>query len=159
MKTKMKLAMCGMVVVGLVIGTGAVLVADSLFDTTQATPSYVAPVFEINESGETFGSAMGVAFEDLPELTLVEGNNGIIGYARTSEIHGETPSSPEEAGRIQEEIARNGGVRIINVYESDGITIIDTFTIGGNSSYFESDTKPDSMESLYENFLESLYSD
>jgi hypothetical protein len=93
----------------------------------------------INENGETFGSAsfgfvdsiQVILPGDLPELTRVEGDNGIVGYVRTSELNDESPSSPEEAVRMMQEREKYGAtIRILNVYQSDGVTVIDTFTKG-----------------------------
>lgn len=90
--------------------------------------------FEVNENGETYGTSGGlIYYEDEPDLIAVIGNNGIEGYVRKTELETDMPSCPEEAMRMQEERERNGNSsRIIDVYESDGITIIDTFTVGGN---------------------------
>ncbi len=90
--------------------------------------------FEVNENGETFGSSANVIYcEDEPDLIAARGNNGKSGYVRKTELETDMPSCPEEAMRMQEERERNGNPpRIIDVYESDGITVIDTFTVGGN---------------------------
>jgi hypothetical protein len=93
---------------------------------------FAVPEFGVNANGETYGSAMGVSFANMPDLTLAAGDNGLIGYIRTSEsIGAPPPSSPEEAIRIQEEWERNGSPpRVYNLYLSDGVTVIDTFTTG-----------------------------
>lgn len=90
--------------------------------------------FEVNENGETYGTAGDlIYYEDEPDLIAVVGNNGIEGYVRKTELEADTPSCPEEAVKMMEERKRNGNQpRVIDVYESDGVTVIDTFTIGGN---------------------------
>lgn len=69
------------------------------------------------------------------DLVAVLGDNGKVGYVRKSDLDGETPSCPEEAIRMQEEREKAGNPpRVINVYKTDGVTVIDTFTIGDSSS-------------------------
>jgi hypothetical protein len=145
MTTKKKLITSSVVLVGIALGTGSVVIANSLllggqpnlfYDSgNRAIGEFSSPNFEINARGETFGSAAGIyCVEYMPDLTRVLGDNGIVGYARTSElpVSDPVPSSPEEAVRMMEEAERDGvAPRVINVYENDGITIIDTFTIGG----------------------------
>lgn len=86
--------------------------------------------YETNENGQTFGSGKDVIYpEDLPDLISVVGDSGKKGYICSSELIGDAPSSLEEAVKIHE--ANNSGVytpKVYNVYESDGKTIIDTFT-------------------------------
>lgn len=139
------------IVAGIAAGIGIVSFADSnikpmLFPTPKIDNpiEFEIPKFETNENGETYGSAMDVSPEHSPNLTLVLGDNGKEGYCRTIDLMGETPKSPEEAIRIQEERIKNGDTkRIINVYEKDGITVIDTFTIELNLDsvevYYEKD--------------------
>ncbi len=95
----------------------------------QQAEIYVA--YEVNDNGETFGSsAKASAYEAWPDLTAAVGDNGVSGYIRTSEAMGKEPSSPEEAIMIQQERINNGDTkRIISLFDKDGVTIIDTFTI------------------------------
>ncbi|MCL2036205.1 MAG: hypothetical protein FWG83_02310 [Oscillospiraceae bacterium] len=136
MKINKKIATASFVAIGMALGIGAVAFADTkikpLFNDSnhEKVAEFVKPDYEVNENGETYGSAMGVCPEDSPVLTAVVGDNGNRGYARTEDLMGEMPSSPEEALRIQEERIKSGDTkRVVNVYEKDGITIIDTFTM------------------------------
>ncbi len=88
----------------------------------------------MNENGETYGIETNSPYmSDQPDLIPAIGDNGKQGYVRNSELIGEAPSSPEEAIRIQEERRANGNPpMVVNVYESDGVTVIDTFTIGSS---------------------------
>ena len=89
--------------------------------------------YNINESGESYGTAMDSPDGRDPDLVAVLGDNGIVGYARSSDLDGEMPSSPEEAIMMQEEREKAGNPpRVINVYKTDGVTVIDTFTIGSS---------------------------
>jgi hypothetical protein len=91
---------------------------------------HVISEYKTNSNGQTYGSGVNATYiEDYPVLMSVVGDNGNIGYVYTSDYLGELPTSPAEAVKIQESID-NGTYtpRTINVYESDGTTIIDTFT-------------------------------
>lgn len=88
--------------------------------------------YEENEYGETYGSISGVPyFSDYPDLIAVVGNDGVSGYVKKEDwVVPERPSCPEEAIRMQEERENNPKPdKIINVYEIDGRTIIDTFNM------------------------------
>lgn len=100
-------------------------------ETNEPVP-HVQPKYEVNEYGQTFGSTLDVMYvSDYPDLIAVLGDNGIRGYAYPADLDGEQPSCPEEAVKMMEERAKNGNPpRVINVYDSDGRTVIDTFTIG-----------------------------
>jgi len=63
----------------------------------------------------------------------VLGDNGIEGYCYKKDLYDldNQPKSIEEAVKMQEERdAAGNSRRVLNVYESDGKTIIDTFTTG-----------------------------
>ena len=100
-----------------------------------AVPHKDKSEYEVNENGETFGTCRDVIYpEDEPDLIFATGDNGVEGYVRKTELDDDEMAkceTPEEAVRIQEEREKNGNPpRVINVYESDGVTVIDTFTIG-----------------------------
>jgi hypothetical protein len=85
------------------------------------------PNFPTNEFGETYGSALGVSpYEKEPDLIGAVGIDGTIGYIRLTELNGEEPKTPEEA--LAQQAKENG--REINLYKSDGKTIIGKFVIG-----------------------------
>lgn len=84
------------------------------------------PKFPKNASGETYGSGGGLSpFERKPDLIKARGVNGKTGYIRQTEADGDMPKSLEEA--LAQQAKRE--IRVINVYESDGKTIIDKFEI------------------------------
>lgn len=111
-------------VVGGIIGTGGAAALGSLPHEGGFEP---AP-YETNAAGQTFGSNFGSSSPERdPDLILVIGDSGHEGYVRSIELNGSEPSSPEEAVRHQ---AQPGEVvSVLTVYESDGRTAIDTFTI------------------------------
>ncbi len=96
--------------------------------TVKAPHIYVD--YEINESGQTYGSTPdSVYLEDYPDLIAVIGDNGRQGYIYKEDFIGNPPDSPEEAEKIAE--AQHNGTYVpktVNVYDSDGKTVIDTFT-------------------------------
>lgn len=97
---------------------------------------------ETNSNGQTYGSS-SVAIENLapgtvvvlPELIAAMGSNGKEGYVYCKDLEGEQPNNPEEAVEYMkrlEELNKQGlYTRIIPLYESDGITVIGEFEIGG----------------------------
>ena len=94
--------------------------------------------YPVNEYGLTYGSDDPsrdiIRPEDEPNLQSVVGDHGVKGYCYKSELHGAAVNWPEDALRKQEIMSAAGNPpRVLNVYESDGETIIDTFTIGEKS--------------------------
>lgn len=84
--------------------------AYSDFGTTDAAP-HNRTAYSVNAAGLTFGSG-AVASDDLPDLIAVVGDHGITGYVYTVEYLAAPPSFPA----------------VMNVYKSDGKTVVDTFT-------------------------------
>lgn len=85
--------------------------------------------YAVNSKGQTYGNADSEFSNDLPDLVSVVGDNGYKGYVYSFELFSNKPATPSEALKIQE--AKDNGTyvpKILNVYESDGTTIIDTFT-------------------------------
>ena len=91
---------------------------------------HVTGNYEINENGQTYGTTPdSVYLEDYPDLISVIGDNGKQGYIYKEDYIGDLPDSPEDAEKIAE--AQHNGTyepRTVNVYASDGKTVIDTFT-------------------------------
>ena len=92
------------------------------------------PKFEVNSSGQTFGSIKDVeSIEDMPLLIRAVGDHGIEGYIYKNDLIDveNEPASPEEAIRMQEEKEADPDFkRVINVYDSEGKKILDTLTSG-----------------------------
>ncbi|MCM1133413.1 MAG: hypothetical protein NC340_08075 [Ruminococcus flavefaciens] len=110
------------------VGSDGTIYTDA--EMTDAVPHKDKSEYGINANGETFGNCLDVMYvEDEPDLMAAIGDNGTEGYIRRTEADGEMPANPEEAVRMMQERA-TAPPRVINVYESDGVTIIDTFTIG-----------------------------
>ena len=86
--------------------------------------------YQINENDQTYGTAPDSVYpEDYPDLISVIGDNGKQGYIYKEDYFGDIAMSPEEAEKIAE--AQRSGTyepRTLNVYASDGKTVLDTFT-------------------------------
>lgn len=86
-----------------------------------------APDFPKNESGETYGSALeSTSPETEPDLIKAYGEDGTIGYVRSSDLNGVQPKTPEEALKQQE---KESGDREISLYDVDGKKVIGKFKI------------------------------
>ena len=86
--------------------------------------------YQINENDQTYGTAPDSVYpEDYPDLISVIGDNGKQGYIYKEDYFGDIAMSPEEAEKITE--AQRSGTyepQTLNVYASDGKTVLDTFT-------------------------------
>ena len=94
-------------------------------DNYNTTP---APKYQVNESGETYGSALyATSLETEPDLIEAYGADGTLGYVKKTDLHGGvSPKSPEEALQLQEK-AKLSPPRTIPLYKSDGKTVIGEF--------------------------------
>lgn len=87
--------------------------------------------YGINEKGKSYGVVGSAPDGGDPDMVSVIGDNLTAGYCYKEDLDREMPSCPEEAVKMMEEREKAGNPpRVINVYKSDGETVIDTFTIG-----------------------------
>ncbi|MDM4762784.1 hypothetical protein QT381_07165 [Galbitalea sp. SE-J8] len=91
------------------------------------------PQYAVNANGQSYGSAADANSPDTePDLIGVVADNGKTGYVLKTELaeaDGSNITSPEEAVKWE-----NGGAKVnhtVDVYESDGTTVIGTFTVYG----------------------------
>lgn len=115
--------LCTALVVGLIAGTigFSSAKADTLSDQNKA------PVYKKNANGQTYGSALYAPNPKTePDLIQAEDENGTVGYVLKTELEGPTPKTPEEATELMRKTPK---VRKINLYASDGKTVIGTFKI------------------------------
>lgn len=85
--------------------------------------------YPVNENGQTYGTESRLG--RMPELLLVEATNGNTGYVLVSELEnddGSKVNNPSEAIEYMKE-KEKAGPRVIDVYESDGETVIGKFEI------------------------------
>lgn len=117
----------------LVLGGAALAGA---FDSDSPAPWPTPPlpaesVYPTNAAGQTYGGGKELVEE--PDLVKVLATNGKHGYCLRSDLDGPadgiTPSTPPEVTEAINEAGLRG--RTIPVYESDGITQIGVFQIGG----------------------------
>jgi hypothetical protein len=86
-------------------------------------------VYPTNASGDTFGPNKPLVEE--PDLMAVMATNGKVGYCYRTDLEGPMPTSPAEAIASNERSLRG---HTIPVYESDGVTQIGVFQVGGPGS-------------------------
>jgi hypothetical protein len=93
------------------------------------------PRFPKNELGETYGSGLSLTpYEREPDLLKAIGVDGTEGYIRLTEADGPQPKTPEEAIEMMSR-PEYKEKRVINLYESDGITVIGKFEISPGRSF------------------------
>lgn len=92
--------------------------------------------FGVNENGETYGNyfqSMEAGID--PDLIYAQGENGILGYVRASDLEEPLPESPEAALALQAERQASGYTgHYINLYNSDGVTIIGRYWVDAGTS-------------------------
>ena len=98
-----------------------------------------AHIYEINENGQTYGSAMYAPSPDKePDLILAEALDGTEGFIYSSDLNADLPNSPEEllaSLTRNQEIWDNAPIgqvviaRTIPLYDIDGKTVIGEFPI------------------------------
>ncbi|MDF2682171.1 MAG: pPPM1a [Brevibacillus sp.] len=87
------------------------------------------PNYPVNEQGQTYGSGLSLlpGPSKEPDLLLAKGENGIVGYVKSSDLS-PSVSSPEEAIAYQKSMEAVG-YRSIPLYKLDGITVIGEFRL------------------------------
>jgi hypothetical protein len=106
-----------------VVGAGFALapILGDVFTQSVAPSSEIlgGPVeFSVNANGETYGSPVN---DQVPDLILTKAEGGKIGYVRVSEL--------EFARNLRSSNPDPNEVIDIDVYESDGVTIIGNFRV------------------------------
>ena len=96
------------------------------YATTKSISSNMEVTVQRNENGEIYGSELfldeiGVQ----PDLILAEGTNGKVGYVRADDINDAEITTPEQAA----EKKLSSKSREIPLYDSDGTTIIGSFSL------------------------------
>lgn len=107
--------------------------------TAAETTEAIKQEYPTNESGLTYGpdAPWAITIDDEPDLQAVIGDHGTKGYCYKNDSlrPDDGPGSPEEAIARQEEAKKYGQPGIVLfVYESDGKTIVDTFTMGSRDT-------------------------
>lgn len=95
--------------------------------------------FPYNASGQTYGisSVEGLRHEDIPDLIEAISNENRTGYITKEDFNADEASTPEEAVEIMEQrkmdIEMGIVFRNVDVFDSDGKTVIGLFRIGYSS--------------------------
>ncbi len=113
------LAVGGLVVVG--AGFAVAPILGDVFTQSVAPSSEIlgGPVeLAVNANGETYGSPIN---DQVPDLILTKAEGGKIGYVRVSEL--------EFARNLRASNPDPNEVIDIDVYESDGVTVIGNFRV------------------------------
>jgi hypothetical protein len=117
---------------GLTAAVGAAVAAGG--DSNEAATSQPDPAAPMgtNAKGQSYGSSANAESPaEEPDLIHVMADNGKVGYCCKDDLEGPAPVTPEDADAITE--AGLKGYKI-PVYESDGVTRIGVFTVGGPGS-------------------------
>jgi len=102
MKIKKMSALTTVIAIILIIGTTTVFASSILTsksDNADQNNNRFDPnhIYEINENGQTYGSAMYAPSPDKePDLILAESLDGTKGYVYASDLNAERPNNPEE---------------------------------------------------------------
>jgi hypothetical protein len=113
-------------------GEHAITISTAAGNRWQLTATYVNQIttaWIVNANGQSYGVANS---HGVPDLIAAIATNGRQGYIKKSELDAASCSnvtSPAEALKCQQ--AHSGSTTDIPVYNSDGMTIIGQFVIGG----------------------------
>jgi len=113
-------------VAGLGIGVGTSTLAIA---SDNGAPQGGAGVYKVNVHGKSYGSIFdSKSPTQEPDLIQAIGINGKTGYVRNEDLNPPLPKNPQEA-LAQQKAAETP--KRIPVYAEDGVTVIDTFIVGG----------------------------
>lgn len=133
-KSTITTGICSVLVAGVGVVGGVVIASSTGLGTSapasaSLTQSETLEPLGVNDSGLTYGSLAGhLNPDDAPDLILVAGNEGRDGYVRKADFFQPLPASPQEA-TAQMTARRTSADLTIPVFDVDGVTQIDTFTM------------------------------
>lgn len=113
-----------------------------LFLFSLGTPAFATSVdaYPVNSRNETYGSGLFASSEQgLPDLLLAVGDSGVTGYVRTCELE----RADDSLANVLSRSSLGVFSYTIPVYEADGITIIDSYTVGGVTISTADETRSD----------------
>lgn len=123
--------------VALFIGAGVLSVATSglVGYYSVASAGDEAPIYPETGTGQTYGTlpadSSGLDLADAPDLVRVVGDHGVEGYASSADVLGKDEAAPESPATALAEQETSRSMQT-PVYAVDGVTVVDTFTIGGH---------------------------
>ena len=123
--TVLSVVMAFILVAGIITvsATASVAEMDSSTNNITAVAEKVSG-YLVNEQGQTYGAYPYGSTEE-PDLILTDGENGMVGYVKASDL-GSSVSSPKEAIAYQETVEAVG-YKSVPLYESNGKTVIGEF--------------------------------
>lgn len=91
--------------------------------------------YPVNEYGLTYGSSgdapVGLLEPgDEPDLVSVSTDQGKTGYVYNFELQGATGDWADTPDMVRQLETRSAGSLVLDAYESDGVTVVGTFTLG-----------------------------
>ena len=124
--------MGAMLVAGIGIGCVTAVATASMGHTPEPYP--------VNENGQTYGGIdpYSIVPQEEPDLIAAMGIDGTLGYIYAADVDGDKPSTPEEAAIYMENLEREAErarvageeyLRLIPLYDSDGVTVIGEYGI------------------------------
>lgn len=117
------------------IAAGAVGAQASSLMIPDGGPGRPAPSYATNAEGQTYGSALEARTpQEEPDLIEAYGDDGTSGYVRADDLNGPAPTREEVLEHIDAQ--EKGAIPDVRIplYESDGTTVIGTFTIEGSDA-------------------------
>lgn len=115
--------------VGAVGAVGAAIAAIAIASLAGCAPNNDSDRCAYNEQGLSYGSAVNTHPGcDAPDLIQTEATNGNIGYVYEKDLAGYVPKNPSEAAKANK---TNSAGYTVTVYESDGVTPVGEFFVGG----------------------------
>ncbi len=128
------------VITGATAGVLAGAVAGGVFIANAASAGSLpsrsqdpAPTYSHNSSGLTYGSGLDATTpQNQPDLTQAYGENGVLGYVRTTDLN--PPDRPSIAAAQAAGLAGSAG-RYVPLYTQDGKTVIGRFYLGPVASH------------------------
>ena len=115
------------------IAAGAVGAQASSLMLPDGGPSRAAPSYATNDQGETYGSALEARTpQEEPDLIEAYGDDGTLGYVKADDL--DSPEQTREEVLDHIDAQEKGAIPDVRIplYESDGETVIGTFTIEGS---------------------------
>jgi len=99
---------------------------DGEWKTEFSQNSALTPLYQTNENGQTYGSALASSIIGNPQPDLISAEkDGTSGYVKYEDLMGPRPKTPEEARAMQE--MGKFEKREIPLYAADGKTVIGSF--------------------------------
>ena len=98
-----KIIIISTLLIGVFVGSALLNTASA--DVKSNTQESIHQVYEMNENGQTFGSAINCTrLEEYPELIQAADSKGTEGYVYFDDLYEYIPSSPEDAALYMEKL-------------------------------------------------------